>query len=219
MPIVFSVVARGTTILAKYASCAGNFSEIIEQVLSKVPQEDTKLTFVHGQYFFHFISSNRIIYLCIADDDVERSRAFAFLNDIKERFQNTYGQRAQNALPFAMNSDFSIVLATQMKAYLEKNPSEQKVQRMQGEVEDLKSIMVRNIDSLAARGERLELLIDRSSNLEAGSVAFRNSGRKLSTTLCWKNAKITIILISVLMLLIFIIVTASCGGFSYSKCS
>lgn len=45
---------------------------------------------------------------------MERSRAFAFLSDIKERFQNTYGQRAQTALPYAMNSDFSIVLATQM---------------------------------------------------------------------------------------------------------
>ncbi len=39
---------------------------------------------------------------------------------------------------------------------------------MQGQVDDLRKIMVRDIDSLAERGERLELLIDRSENLEAG---------------------------------------------------
>lgn len=44
----------------------------------------------------------------------ERSRAFTFLNEIKKRFQTTYGSRAQTALPYAMNSEFSSVLAAQL---------------------------------------------------------------------------------------------------------
>ncbi len=43
-----------------------------------------------------------------------------------------------------------------------------RISQVQSEVEDLKQIMVRNIDSLANRGEKLELLIDRSENLEVG---------------------------------------------------
>ncbi|PKU30983.1 vesicle-associated membrane protein 7 isoform x2 [Limosa lapponica baueri] len=46
--------------------------------------------------------------------DFERSRAFNFLNEIKKRFQTTYGSRAQTALPYAMNSEFSSVLAAQL---------------------------------------------------------------------------------------------------------
>lgn len=46
--------------------------------------------------------------------DFERSRAFTFLNEIKKRFQTTYGSRAQTALPYAMNSEFSSVLAAQL---------------------------------------------------------------------------------------------------------
>ena len=49
MPILFSVVARGTTVLAKYASCAGNFTEVTEQILSKIPQGNSKLTYSHGR--------------------------------------------------------------------------------------------------------------------------------------------------------------------------
>ena len=50
MPLLFAVVARGNTILAKYAGCAGNFMEVVEQVLSKIPPENNKLTYTHGRY-------------------------------------------------------------------------------------------------------------------------------------------------------------------------
>uniref|UniRef100_A0A8C9FV02 AP-3 complex subunit delta-1 n=1 Tax=Pavo cristatus TaxID=9049 RepID=A0A8C9FV02_PAVCR len=71
-------------------------------------------------YLFHYICQDRIIYLCITDDDFERSRAFNFLNEIKKRFQTTYGSRAQTALPYAMNSEFSSVLAAQLVSSVAK---------------------------------------------------------------------------------------------------
>lgn len=50
MPILYSVVARGTTVLAKFASCAGNFAEVTEQILSRIPPENSKLTYTQGRY-------------------------------------------------------------------------------------------------------------------------------------------------------------------------
>ena len=49
MPILFAVVARGGTVLAKYASCAGNFTEVTEQILAKIPADNSKLTYSHGR--------------------------------------------------------------------------------------------------------------------------------------------------------------------------
>lgn len=49
MPILYSVVARGTTVLAKFASCAGNFAEVTEQILSRIPPENSKLTYTQGK--------------------------------------------------------------------------------------------------------------------------------------------------------------------------
>ncbi|XP_036160794.1 vesicle-associated membrane protein 7 isoform X3 [Myotis myotis] len=146
MAILFAVVARGTTILAKHAWCGGNFLEVTEQILAKIPSENNKLTYSHGSYLFHYICQDRIIYLCITDDDFERSRAFNFLNEIKKRFQTTYGSRAQTALPYAMNSEFSSVLAAQLKHHSE-NKGLDKVMETQAQVDELKGIMVRNIGS------------------------------------------------------------------------
>lgn len=68
MPLLFSVVARGTVVLAKYATCAGNFTEVTEQLLSKIPPHDDKLTYSHGNYLFHYIAENKLVYFCITDD-------------------------------------------------------------------------------------------------------------------------------------------------------
>ncbi|XP_070553893.1 vesicle-associated membrane protein 7-like [Ptychodera flava] len=217
MPILFTVVARGTTILAKYAGCQGNFNEVTEQILMKVPPENAKLTYTHGHYLFHYVSEDRIIYLCITDDDFERSRAFLYLQEIKRRFITMYGTRAQTALPYAMNSEFSRVLQTQMKHYSESTDVDN-VSKVQGEIDELKGIMVKNIDTIAARGERLELLVNKTEDLEANSITFKKTSRNLARSMCIKNAKITIILVVVVIVIIFFIVSAACGTFNWSKC-
>ncbi|XP_078600792.1 vesicle-associated membrane protein 7-like isoform X2 [Branchiostoma floridae x Branchiostoma japonicum] len=214
MPILYSVVARGTTVLAKFASCAGNFSEVTEQILSRVSPENAKLTYSHGSYLFHYVSEDRIIYLCITDDDFERSKAFMYLNEVKRRFQATYGARAQTALPFAMNSEFSRVLSTQMKHFSESKDVD-RVSKVQGDLDELKGIMVKNIDSIAARGERLELLIDKTEDLEATSVTFKKTSKNLARSMCMKNLKLTVILAIVIILIIYFIVSAACGGLSW----
>jgi hypothetical protein len=68
MPILYSVITRGTVVLTKYASCAGNFSEVTEQIMAKIPPENAKLTYSHGSYLFHYICENRVVYMCITDD-------------------------------------------------------------------------------------------------------------------------------------------------------
>ena len=45
-----------------------NFSEITEQVLAQIGHDDSKMTYSHGSFLFHYILQDRIIYLCISDD-------------------------------------------------------------------------------------------------------------------------------------------------------
>ncbi|VEN39863.1 unnamed protein product [Callosobruchus maculatus] len=167
MPILYSVVSRGSTILAKYASCAGNFTEVTEQIISKIPPHNDKLTYSHGNYLFHYASENGIIYMCITDDEFERSRAFLFLNEIKRRFQSTYGSSVETAIAYAMNSEFSKVLANEMKHYSESHDVDT-ISKVHSELDELKNIMVKNIDNVAMRGERLELLVNKAENLNSG---------------------------------------------------
>ncbi|XP_029324478.1 vesicle-associated membrane protein 7-like [Mus caroli] len=217
LAILFAVVARGTTILAKHAWCGGNFLEVTEQILAKIPSENNKLTYSHGNYLFHYICQDRIVYLCITDDDFERSRAFSFLNEGKKRFQTTYGSIAQTALPYAMNSELSSVLAAQLK-HRSENKSLDKGMETQAQADELKGVMVRNIDLVAQRGERSGLLIDKTENLVDSSVTFKTTSRNLARAMCMKNIKLTITIIIVSIVFIHIIGSPICGGFTWPSC-
>ncbi|EZA50594.1 vesicle-associated membrane protein 7 isoform X1 [Ooceraea biroi] len=166
MPILYSVVARGTIILAKHAACVGNFEEVTAKILAKIPPDNDKLTYSQGPYLFHYICEDRLIYMCITDDDFQRSRAFLYLNEIKRRFLAVYGPGAQTAVAYAMNTEFARVLANEMKHYSESKDLD-RLSQVHGELDELKDIMVKNIDNIAMRGERLELLVNKTENLSA----------------------------------------------------
>jgi len=217
MPILYSVISRGSTVLAKYASCAGNFAEVTEQIISKIPPHDNKLTYSHGNYLFHYICESKIIYMCITDDEFERSRAFLFLNEIKRRFQATYGENVENAIGYAMNSEYSSVLANEMKHYSESHDVDT-ISKVHGELDELKNIMVKNIDNIAMRGERLELLINKTENLSNNSVTFRKTSRNLARSMFWKNVKLYVIIAVIIAVIIYIILSLSCGGLLLKNC-
>lgn len=229
MAILFAVVSRGTTILSQHASCMGNFQEVAEQVLPKIQPEGAKFTYSHSSYLFHCISDSGITYLCIAEDDFEQSLAFAFLQEIKKKFQTQYGPRANTALAYAMNSEFARILSAQMRHFNMQssdtityaNPSDT-VGKVRTQVDELKDIMVKNIDSIASRGEKLELLVDKTEDLSNNSVSFRKTSRNLARSMWWKNMKLTIIIVTisviVVILIIYFIVSGACGGLKWPKC-
>uniref|UniRef100_A0A671DHW7 Vesicle-associated membrane protein 7 n=1 Tax=Rhinolophus ferrumequinum TaxID=59479 RepID=A0A671DHW7_RHIFE len=74
------------------------------------------------------------------------------------------------------------------------------------------------IDLVAQRGERLELLIDKTENLVDSSVTFKTTSRNLARAMCMKNLKLTIIIIIVSIVFIYIIVSPLCGGFTWPSC-
>ena len=81
MTILFSVISRGTTILAKCATCPGNFMEVVELILPKIGLQDSKLTYTHGDYLFHYVTEAGVVYLCITDD-VSCIHHYWFVSDL-----------------------------------------------------------------------------------------------------------------------------------------
>merc|ERR1712038_746646 len=237
MSILYSVIARRTTVLARFASCIGNFSEITEVVLAKIwdsdsrPKGDTKATLKSDSYLYHYMIAGDLVYLCITEDaDVtQRAAAFGYLDTIRQRFESAYGSSvAANVIPFAMNTDFSIVMAVETKrsngvvaaanGSAGGSASEDKIERMKDAVEEVKQVMVSNIESIVERGERLDLIVDKAENLSNEAVTFRQSGRRLQRRMWWQNAKMKVAIGVAIIVVIYVIVSSACGGMLWPKC-
>lgn len=180
------------------------------------------------------------IYMCITDDEFERSRAFIFLSEIKKKFLATYGLTAATALPYAMNTDFARVLSTEMKTCNESREYDS-ISRVHGQIDELKDIMVKNIENITSRGERLELLVNKSENLRdnvsvdwsfnwvrvtsttldfshSQAVSFRQTSRTLARTLFWRNVRLYFLIGLLLLFIVYIITSMFCGGLTWSTC-
>lgn len=81
-----------------------------------------------------------------------------------------------------MNSEFSQVLALEMRRFNEVGNSSI-MHQVHGQIDELKNIMVQNIDNVTARGERIELLVNKTENLR-NSVRGIEGGGSLKPLQC-----------------------------------
>ncbi|CAO3569512.1 unnamed protein product [Mortierella alpina] len=218
MSIIYALVARGGLILAEYTNSSGNFTTVTEAILEKIPPNNSKMTYVYDRYQFHYICEDGLTYMCMADDSFDRRIPFAFLQDIKHKFLEQYGrERAlESLLPYSMN-EFSKTLAAQME-YFSTNPNADRIKQVKGEIEQVKDVMVQNIERVLERGERIELLVDKTDNLNQQAFAFKRRSTALKRTMWWKNMKLMAILVLVIIFLTYLIISAACGFPAWSRC-
>ena len=239
MPLMYAVVARQNVVLARHALSVGNFAEVTEKILSRIDEtKNKKMSYSSDSYMYHYISDNNLTFLCITDESFNRSSAFAFLGAIVKKFETQFGS-PRGAIPLAMNSEFAPILNSEMRKFnliedqnrliptdededeSQAGPSsmsDHKISRVRNEVDRVKDIMVNSIDTIMERGERLELLVDKTENLSQHSVQFKQASRTLRRKMWWENKKMVLIVAFAIIISIYIIVSISCGGLAWQKC-
>lgn len=218
MAILYALVARGTVVLAEFAAVTGNTGAVARRILEKLPPDpDSRMCFSQDRYIFHVLRADGLTFLCMANDTFGRRVPFSYLEDIQMRFMKNYGRIAHSALAYAMNDEFSRVLHQQME-YFSSNPGADTLNRVRGEVSEIHTIMVENIDKILDRGDRISLLVDKTATMQDSTFHFKKQSRRLRRALWMKNAKLLALLTLSIVLLLYIIIAACCGGITLPSC-
>mmetsp|Transcript_40318 Transcript_40318/g.59255 ORF Transcript_40318/g.59255 Transcript_40318/m.59255 type:complete len:224 (-) Transcript_40318:339-1010(-) len=221
MTILYALVSRGKTVLSEYSAptSTGNFPLVTRVVLSKVPPVDGKMTYVYDNYVFHYIVENGICYLCMSDELTKHRLPYAFLNDIKERFIALYGlESPQTAIAFSFNERFSVVISERMEYFNSDNPDIDNISAVRGQIDEVKDVMVQNIEKVLERGEKIDLLVDKTDRLNGSAFRFERSSRNLERSMYWKRFRIIAGITLLVALVIFIAIASACGGLSFHNC-
>ncbi|KAI3970251.1 hypothetical protein MKX01_023898 [Papaver californicum] len=218
MAILYSLVARGSVVLAEFSTTQTNASAIARQILEKIPgNDDSHVSYSQDRYIFHVKRTDGLTVLCMADETAGRRIPFAFLEDVHGRFAKTYGRAVHTALAYAMNDEFSRVLNQQME-YYSNDPNADRINRLKGEMSQVRNVMIENIDKVLERGDRLELLVDKTANMQGNTFRFRKQTRRFRSTLWWRNVKLTIALIILILVVIYVILAFVCHGVTLPSC-
>jgi vesicle-associated membrane protein 7 len=124
-------------------------------------------------------------------DEHNRHRIpFAFLQEIKDLFHSKYGMEVpQRAIAFSLNEEFSKLIQDRMDFYNNAGSNVDGLSAVKNQIEDVKNVMVENIEKVLERGEKIELLVDKTDRLNQQAFQFVSNSKKLRTAMWWKNAR------------------------------
>merc|ERR1712137_961755 len=88
---------------------------------------------------------------------------------------------------------------------------------VRSQIDEVKDVMVQNIEKVLERGEKIELLVDKTDRLNQQAFRFDSSSRQLRRAMYWKRMRCYIIIGVVAVLLIYVASVSLCG-FDYHHC-
>lgn len=77
--------------------------------------------------------------------------------------------------------------------------------------------MIENIDRVLERGERIELLVDKTDRLNQQAFKFEKSSRTLKNTMYYRKIRNYCIIFVIFAIVLFFILAIICG-FTFDKC-
>jgi len=220
MTILYALVSREKTVLAEHTTTSGNFPTVTRVLLAKIPAQDGKMTYVYDEYVFHYIVESGICYLCMSDEKNKHRIPFGFLEDMKRSFTAKFGHEApQTAIAFAMNEEFSPTIKERMDFYNSDDADRaiDNIGAVKSQIEDVKEVMVQNIEKVLERGEKIELLVDKTDRLNQQAFRFESSSRALRRAMYWKKMRCYAIIAVVSVVVIYAASVSLCG-FNFHHC-
>ncbi|KAK1822671.1 hypothetical protein LTR12_002810 [Friedmanniomyces endolithicus] len=217
-PLLYSCIAYHDTILTEHTTSAvTGTSGLASVILPKIQHETAqKLTYTHNDNFIHYIadappssskpdslSAGGLTYMVVAKADLGRRIPFGYLVEIKKRFLKEYDPERTTfgSLPAYGAAAFNAQL-----------------KQLMNEIENVRGIMTENIERVLERGERIDLLVDKTDRLGGSARDFRVRSRGLRRQMWWKNVRLMVLMVVVIIFLVYLLVGFGCGLPAWGKC-
>ena len=210
---------------ALLADCTYRHSnpQLIQTVQKKIIPLTTSPNYTHMRnsysaedMLFHIArKNNEIVFLCVTTPGYTAYMAFNFLDKLSNTFFSFYkdpGQRSASVCqPF--------VRILRQEGDFFNSPDANKLKKVQSQIDEVKNVMMENLDAVIQRGDKIENLVDKSSTLLDESQSFVSNSTSLKRKMRWRQIKIVLAIILLLAVIITVIVLIACQGFkSGNRC-
>lgn len=141
--------------------------------------------------------------------------------EIKNRFLSEFPPESTDfaGLPNYGAGSFNTELKKLMIEYGTTQAGKQDaITNVQNEIDNVRGIMTENIERVLERGERIDLLVDKTDRLGGSAHEFRVRSKGLRRQMWWKNVKLMVLLVVVIIFLLYLFVGMGCGLPGWSKC-
>ncbi|KAF2248615.1 vesicle-associated membrane protein-like protein [Trematosphaeria pertusa] len=233
--LLYACIAHNANVLSEHtASASSNASSLLSVILPKLTHSTAEhKTLDSGTYFTHYhtlspssfpaeqSSAGGLTFLCVAEKQLGQRIPFGFLANLQKKFFEEFPPENTDfaSLPSYGCASFNAVMRRLMQEQGGTQAGQQDALRTaQQEIEGVREIMTENIERVLERGERIDLLVDKTDRLGNTARDFRVRSRGLRRRMWWKNVKLMVLLVLVVIFLIYLFVGFGCGLPAWSHC-
>nr|KJB07584.1 hypothetical protein B456_001G031200 [Gossypium raimondii] len=147
-------------------SSVREFIVFVSRTVAKRTPPGQRQSVQHEEYKVHSYNRNGLCVIGFMDDHYPVRSAFSLLNQVIDEYQKNFGESWRTAQ--ADSTEPWPYLDNALTKY--QDPAEaDKLLKIQRELDETKIILHQTIDSVLARGEKLDSLVEKSSDLSAAS--------------------------------------------------
>ncbi|KIY73784.1 protein transport protein Sec22 [Cylindrobasidium torrendii FP15055 ss-10] len=136
-----------------------------------------------GPYTLHYLISDNVIFLTIADKSYPRKLAFSYLDELSKEFATSYGPKVEQVRkPYAFVG-FDTFMSKTARLYQDQRTAaaaSSSLDRLNDDLQDVTRIMTKNMEELLWRGDSLDKMSHLSTSLRSESEKYRKAARKIN---------------------------------------
>lgn len=205
MHIVYGAVITesGDVLVSEFSSSSSSvlsseqrkdMSEKVRQVSASVRDENrTKVTYKHNTFQYHCkVGGNGSGYFAVALSDTPMRVCYAFLGDIE--------------LEHSQHGDKGLKKLVKEKLSYYNDPANDRITSLKSEIDDVKDVMMSNIDAIISRGEKLDDIQFKADNLQADAEMMGKRATQVKNKMIVDNILLIIILIIIIISVIVVVI-------------
>mmetsp|Transcript_27490 Transcript_27490/g.88807 ORF Transcript_27490/g.88807 Transcript_27490/m.88807 type:complete len:224 (-) Transcript_27490:266-937(-) len=178
------------------SSATGESSETLDvykaqaRELLREPQQAAKCSIDSGPFQFHSMVSGGVVYLALTRKGYPKQLVFRYLDEVCQAFIDDLGRDWQSAVELAARPyafiKFDKTLQRKRKEFADPDARANQA-KIDEDIADITSIMKRNIDEVLNRGEKLDRLVETSSNLKDEAHKYKWGAKKYNAMVLWQQ--------------------------------
>lgn len=208
MPILYSAVFKDNEFVFGKPDNQ-KAQKVVEAVNPKLSGQELQTSisinndkWIHAKRYKDSESQEFITIFCLATEDVEKRIVWKFVEKSKECYET--GTLTSKYLK-KLVSDFNL-------------PDVDQIHVLQEKVDEIKEIMIMNIDKLIERGEKLEEIVQMTEELNEEATGFLSGSKKVRNSMIKKFILYIVILVFLLLGILITVFFVACGFPYFDKC-
>eukprot|EP00762_Andalucia_godoyi_P006423 ANDGO_02929.mRNA.1 VAMP-like protein YKT61 len=160
-------------------SSAKEFAVFLARTVGARTTVGTRQRVPEGEYVcYAFAKRNGLIGVAIGDGEYPQRVAFAIVNNMLDEFERSVNRVVWTTSQRDNDNTTQLPALEQWIKEYQDPAKADKITAIQRDLDETKVVMSQNIDAILARGEKLDLLVEKSADLSASSKTFYKTAKK-----------------------------------------